>query len=339
MVQKKNLRNCVFDLCQGLSKRQEKKIRKEIKKEKKRKIHINRKVWNHKKRVRTPRVIRTPRTPRVVVRPPRVIRTPRPFVRPPRPVVRPPRPVVRPPRPTPIRRVVNPPRPTPPPVRRFVPVVVRRGRGDVWMQTKGGKWIDVNDDGTFLYLKDSVIGLNIFTQFRNIRGGSFIKSVALVSKGKTIVCGSNGRCEVDGELIKRRGALFDFKDDFKISKFKRGFYEFVGLHEERLAIEYEKESRSWMIVVGSNAEHHEGLYVNPENPEKYQITKEENPFKRYIEFKKITPTRASRKVLRRARRCCKKLLKEKRKECVSDYIRTRKCLHYLAGPKPHLNSF
>jgi len=90
------------------------------------------------------------------------------------------------------------------------------------MQTKGGKWIDVNDDGTFLYLKDPVVGLKIFTQFRNIRGGSFIKAVALASKGKLIVCHANGRCTVDGNELKQRGAIFDFKDDdFKVFKFKK----------------------------------------------------------------------------------------------------------------------
>jgi len=119
---------------------------------------------------------------------------------------------------------------------------------------------------------------------------------------------------------------------------KKGEYEFVGLHEERLAIKYERESRSYMIVVGSTAEHHVGLYADPEHPEQYQITQEENPFKKYVAFKKIAPVRPTRKLLRRARRCCRKFRGTKRKECKSDYIRTRKCLHYLSDSKPHLNA-
>jgi len=92
-----------------------------------------------------------------------------------------------------------------------------------------------------------------------------------------------------------------------------------------------------MIVVGSIAEHHVGLYADPENPEKYQIAKEENPFKKFIEFKKIAPTKVTKRLLRKAKKCCRDFTGAKRKECKSDYIRTRKCMHYLAGKKPHLN--
>jgi len=128
---KHNARNCVFDLCNGLKRRDEIKIKREVRKEKRKRIHINWNRFNHK-------VFRRPHRP-VHHRPHRPVH--RPIFRPHRPQVIhrpvPHRPVHRPQvihRPPPPRPVFRPRPPPPRPV--FRPTVVRRGRGDVWMQKK-----------------------------------------------------------------------------------------------------------------------------------------------------------------------------------------------------------
>jgi len=221
--------------------------------------------------------------------------------------------------PTPRRFNPRPARPAPRP-RPFVarrPIVRRRGRGDVWMQTKGGKWLDVNDRGTFVYLEDSKIGLKIDVQFTKIGKGTVISAVALHARGKTIVAENDGRVRINGETVrgrKGRGALFQYKGrKLRVFKYKKRFFEFRGLRKDRLSIEYEKETKSYMIVVGSAAKHHVGLYTDPEHAEKYQIDEDESPFESYVEFEKVAPLTPTAGQKKGARLCCKKLVGEKKK--------------------------
>jgi hypothetical protein len=45
------MNNCVFDLCQGLRRRQVKRIKREVRFEKHRKIHVNKFWWNLRKNI------------------------------------------------------------------------------------------------------------------------------------------------------------------------------------------------------------------------------------------------------------------------------------------------
>jgi hypothetical protein len=349
----KNFKNCVFDLCQGLTRRDEIRIKHEVKKENKKHIHFNWNKWNHKRPVRPHRPVHRPHRPvhrpihRPVHRPHRPIHRPvrphrpvhRPVFRPHRPVFRPHRPVFRPvqrphnivhhrprptPRPTPRPVFIAPPRPTPRPVWRPTPRpavrFVRRGRGDVWL-SDGKKWIDVNVDGTFNYLEDKKIGLSIDVQFKQMGKGSVISSIAFRAKGKT------------------DSAVFDFsKNKFTTYelKGKKGNFEIRGLRKERFSFEYEKESKSYMIAVGSRAKHHIGLYVDPKNPQKYIIPENQSVFENYIAYKVIKKVVPTLKQTKKAKKCCKKMKGLKRKECISDFLRTNKCLHYLTDERPHV---
>jgi len=245
-------------------------------------------------------------------------------------------------RPTPRRE-------NPRPVRRFVPrpapparrVFRRRGRGDVWMQTRGGKWVDVNDRGTFKYLEDNKIGLTIDVQFTKRGKGTVISAVSISAKDHKVVALSDGSVELNGESVRGRkgkGAVFDFaEDEVKVFKFKKGYFEIRGLSKERFSFEYEKETKSYQIVVGTVAAHHVGLFADPRHAKKYQIPESESPFERYVKFQVVKPLRPTRKQRKAAKTCCKKLTGIKRKECKSDYYRVGKCLHYYTHKKPSLN--
>jgi len=250
------------------------------------------------------------------------------------------------------KRVVlrpTPRRENPRPARRFVPrapparrVFVRRGRGDVWMQTRGGKWVDVNDRGTFKYLEDNKIGLTIDVQFTKRGKGTVISAVSISAKDNKILALSDGSIELNGVTVRGRkgkGAIFDFEgDSVKVFKFKTiGTFEIRGLHNERFSFEYEKETQSYMIVVGTIAAHHVGLFADPRHAKKYQIAEEDSPFERYVEFQVVKPLRPTRRQRKAAKTCCKKLTGVKRRECRSDYYRVGKCLHYYTHKKPSLN--
>jgi hypothetical protein len=239
--------------------------------------------------------------------------------------------------PRPARRFV----PRPMPVRRRAPVVRRRGRGDVWMQTKGGKWIDVNDRGTFKYLEDNKIGLTINVQFTARGKGTVISAIALHAKGKTIVAESDGTVKVDGNTVlgrKGKGAVFEFKgDNINTYKFKRHFFEIRGLRKERLSFEYDRENESYQIVVGSIAQHHIGLYADPEHAEKYQVSEDNSPFEQYVSFRKVRSLKPTRNQLKKATECCKELTGVKRSECVTDFVRTNQCLHYYTEEAPSID--
>jgi len=204
------------------------------------------------------------------------------------------------------------------------------------MQGRDGKFYDVNDRGTFLYLEDSKIGLKVKTQFTADGKGTVISSVAIEVRGKTIVAESDGTVQVDGETIEQKGAAFDFSDDkFTIRKFKKGHYEVVGLKRDRLAFNYDKDTQAYEVEIGTVEKHHVGLYVDPRHPKLYQVSEEESPFEEYVQFKFVRPLKATPKQLKEAKECCKKLEGEKHRECVSDYVRVGKCLHYYKA-QPHL---
>jgi hypothetical protein len=303
-----DLRDCVVDRCNGLDKRIENKIIRDNKRER----HIKLKVPRIRGRPHQ-HVIHRVHPPRVHHRPP--VHRPRP------PVVRP----------------VFRPRPFVPRAR---PVFRRRGRGDVWLQDSNKKWIDLNYDGTFNYLRDNKINLKIDAQFSNLGKGSVISAVAIQARGKKIVAESDGKVTVNGELVKFDSAIFDFeKNTFNIFKLdgKKGIFEIRGLREDRFSFEYESESKSYMIVVGSLEKHHYGLYAHPRNIAKYQISKNESIFSNYIAFKKLKEVKPTKEQIEGAAKCCDKYEGEKQKECKSDFVRTGECLTYYADPAPKIN--
>jgi len=59
-----------------------------------------------------------------------------------------------------------------------------------------------------------------------------------------------------------------------------------------------------MIVVGSVAAHHVGLYVDPQNPKQYQIPENESNFSQYIAYKEIRPVQPTEE----EKKSCKKML-------------------------------
>jgi len=75
-----------------------------------------------------------------------------------------------------------------------------------------------------------------------------------------------------------------------------------------------------MIVVGSAAKHHVGLYTDPEHAEKYQIDEDESPFESYVEFEKVAPLTPTAGQKKGARLCCKKLVGEKKKNVKMIFI-------------------
>jgi hypothetical protein len=318
------LKNCVSDLCNGLKRSVEKKILKRNRREKHKKLKIIFKRHRHKRA----RPHRPHRHNRASVfkrrhRAHRRVHTPRIHVRP-----NPPR------RPTPPARPVRVFR------RRFFPtrrVFRRRGRGDVWLQTKGGKWLDLDVDGTFKYLRDNKVGLKVDLQFTSLGKGSVISAVAIQAKGKKIVAERDGKVSVNGEPIKLNGAIFDFeKNQFQQFQHKKNEYEIRGLTEDRLTFKYEEDSQSYMVVVGSLEPHHVGLFANPENPEKYQVTEKKSLFIQYVPFKKLAKKVPTKEELVAAGKCCDKLKGEKVKECKSDFIRTGECLQHYFDKDPKL---
>jgi len=213
-------------------------------------------------------------------------------------------------------------------VRRVGRVVRRRGRGDVWLRDANKKWVDVNAIGTFNYLKDNKINLNIFVQFGKLGRGSVLSAVAVSYKGKTIVAENDGSVTINGKLLEAPSAVFSFENNqfnVKADNSEFGIYSFTGILKEGFKIHYEKISKSYMIVIESTASHHKGLYVDPTHPAAHQIKKEESLFRNYISFEVLNKVVAKAQELKFANKCCSSLSETKKKECRLDFIRTGLC--------------
>jgi len=243
--------NCVFDLCQGLRREEELKIKREVRFQRHRKIHFNLRWLNNRHHHRHHHLFRHKHhhhhhhrhhghhhhhhihrhhhhhhiiphhhhrfgfggigaimrrqihhIAHNVWRPPFL---PRVNVFRPHPVFRPPPPPVR------IFRA-----PPPPPIRIFRAPFIRRGKGDIWLQGKDKKWVDVNDVGTFNYLTDPVSKYSIDIQLtKKYKYATFVTGVAIKAKGKIILGNNKGEISIDGELVHHHAAYFDFNQDGK----------------------------------------------------------------------------------------------------------------------------
>jgi len=209
-------------------------------------------------------------------------------------------------------------------------IVRRGGRGAIWLQGKHHRWFNVKAVGTFDYLIDNKNNLKIQVQFGKLGKGSVIRSVAVSYKGKKIVAEKDGSVYVDEKIYEAPSAEFNFENDqFNIKPDNSGFgiYTFTGISRESFKIHYEKDSKSYVILIQSTAKHHLGLYVKPKHARRYQVQKEASLFKKFIPFRFLNAVVQNENNEKEAKECCHKLKNEtKRKECKIDFIRTGSCL-------------
>jgi len=246
-----------------------------------------------------------------------------------------PHPVFRPP-PPPVRIFRAPP---PPPIRIFRAPFIRRGKGDIWLQGKDKKWVDVNDVGTFNYLTDPVSKYSIDIQLtKKYKYATFVTGVAIKAKGKIILGNNKGEISIDGELVHHHAAYFDFNQDGKNFKLDEapGTFEFRGLGKEKFSIKWESDEKAYSIAIGTIETDHEGLFVNPETPEKYIISEENSVFKEYVPFEKIITPEPTDDQKKGAEKCCSSLKEPTLTQCKTDFERTNKCFDYYFEDKLHV---
>jgi len=206
---------------------------------------------------------------------------------------------------------------------------VRRGRGNVWLQDRFGKWVNLNVQGIFSYLKDTKNQLQIYTQFAPLRLGSVISGI-IVKAGKTIIkAEENGEVTVNGRQVQFNGAKIVFKNGLLVSVTKNtlGTYDFIGLHKELLSFRYFRKLRSYDIKAFSrNSKGISGLYEDPRHPKRYVIKRSEKIFDQYVDYDKITNSSGNKQQLKQSTKCCKKVVGYiSRNQCMKDYFRTDMC--------------
>jgi len=121
---------------------------------------------------------------------------------------------------------------------------------------------------------------------------------------------------------------------------KKGEYEVRGLKEDRVSFNYREDTQSYLLEVGSDDKALTGLFVDPESPEKYQLTKEQSLFSDYVEYKRLPEApKPTKEVKDAAELCCKKAVdREEKRECKLDFYRTHVCFtQYRSKETPKLN--
>jgi len=99
-----------------------------------------------------------------------------------------------------------------------------------------------------------------------------------------------------------------------------------GLAPEKFGFTYDPATKSYQLTVISQ-DNSKGLFVDPLNPAKYQLTEKVSKFDKYLKFQMIRSVEGTPEQRNKAMACCH-LLKseEKLHECISDFIKTGKCL-------------
>jgi len=150
-------------------------------------------------------------------------------------------------------------------------------RGDVWIQDQNGEWTEVNAIGSFRYLDDKENGLKVDTQFTQLGHGSVTSSIIVTARGK-VIKSNKGLISINGKTLPKTktGLVIRFiGNNIKISHIKRHKFTTIikGLTEERMGFIYDPSTKTCELNVVSE-ENSKGLFVDPQNPAKYQLTKE-----------------------------------------------------------------
>jgi hypothetical protein len=218
-------------------------------------------------------------------------------------------------------------------------------RGDVWIQDQNGEWQEVNCIGSFRYLDDKESGIKIDTQFTQVGSGSVTSSIVLRARGKIIKANKDGSVFINGKKINRSGPIIIrfIKNHVIVKQLKKGDNNLTivrGLTEDRLGFVYDIKSKSYELTVATQ-ELSQGLFVDPENPRKYQLKKSDSRFDNYIKFKHLPDTNGTPTERRAAMQCCHLLDSDaKVNECVSDFIRTGRCfVEEYTKENPNLTFF
>jgi len=225
---------------------------------------------------------------------------------------------------------INPPKPKPRPVIRRPVVRRRRGRGDVWLQDKKGNWVDVNVEGTFIYMRDPKNGIEIDTQFGQKGLGSVISAIILKARNNVIKAERNGQVTINGRLVQEKSAFLIFNGNNvqvkKIQTKKIGLFIVKGLREDKLSFRYFKKVRSYDLNAASSDNNVIGLFRDPANPRKYILPKKLSNFAKYLRFDLLDETDGNPEQKVAAEKCCDKLKNIVAKDnCKKDYYRTDVC--------------
>jgi len=202
-------------------------------------------------------------------------------------------------------------------------------RGDVWIQDQNGEWQEVNAVGSFRYLEDVQSGISIDTQFTKLGQGSITTSI-IISARNNVIKTSNGLVFLNGKQISKDNQNLDINFVGKFVKFlakgKGHSVVIHGLAAEKFGFSYDPATKSYQLNVISQ-ENSKGLFVDPLNPAKYQLKEKKSKFDTFVKFHMIRSVEGTPEQRKKAMGCCH-LIKseEKLHECISDYIKTGKCL-------------
>jgi len=110
-----------------------------------------------------------------------------------------------------------------------------------------------------------------------------------------------------------------------------------GLTEERMGFVYDPSTQTYELNVVSE-DTSKGLFVDPQNPAKYQLSKEKSKFDAYVEFKMLRNEHGTPEQRKKAMECCHLLGSEiKVHQCMHDFIKTGKCfVHEFSNHQPDL---
>jgi len=219
-------------------------------------------------------------------------------------------------------------------------------RGDVWIQDQNGEWQEVNSIGTFKYLDDIQSGIKVYTQFVKKGKGSVTSSIAISARGK-IIKAKNGRIKINRKKLPKTRRPLHIKfigNHVRTSIRKEGQKNSVmitGLTEDRMDFTYDPNTNTYELTVSSQ-ENSKGLFVDPENPAKYQISENESKslFHKYIAFSMLRNENGTPEVRKKAMECCHLLNSDSKiNQCMSDYIRTKECfVHEFSNHQPDIIS-
>jgi len=204
-------------------------------------------------------------------------------------------------------------------------------RGDVWIQDSNGQWVEVNAVGSFRYLTDRQNAIKVDTQFSQFGSGSITTGIVVRAR-KHVIKTEHGKVFLNGKKISKKGhnIRINFIGNhvkYHLSKKHKHYKTFIrGLTEQRFGFVYDIKTKSYELTVISESGSR-GLFVDPLNPAKYQLTEKQSKFSSFVGFKMLQSTEGTPEQRRKAMDCCHILhSEEKLQECISDYVRTGHCL-------------
>jgi len=204
-------------------------------------------------------------------------------------------------------------------------------RGDVWIQDQNGDWKEVNAIGSFRFLEDKQSGIVINTQFTQVGSGSVTSAIIFNARGTTIKTNNKGQVSINGKHIKHthKTLLIKFVGKKIVTKLIKGNKHLTvirGLTEDKLGFVYDPSSKSYELTVSAQ-DLSTGLFTDPSHPKKYQLKQSQSKFDTYIDFKLLKKVKGTPQLRKKAMQCCHLLDTElKVHQCISDFIRTKKCL-------------